>query len=314
LIAADTPFTSTISTDRSVGSGSTSRLRLARRADSSSAGDGPVDTSKFGAYIGGYAPALAAVQPSTTLYADTPIVGNILTQGLSPRDARVSNTPNPASDTQTAINANSYSFIKSGQQYKVLVRLVSSLFERSLSRFIETDRASFIPKQCPQNYRRSYARRLLRELGLLPHHFRVKLRIPQAYSSLIFHIPFLSSWILVLSQTHFLTSDRIYSLFIFTPISFSSYVFTALSRLKAVPFSFSFGSYLSSFCSTPALIGTHGNSMFKFRNTLFAVCFVSKREQGTKETRKLRRLSQESNSCRIFGSTLSLSPRTVSSK
>lgn len=138
LIAADTPFTSTISTDRSVGSGSTSRLRLARRADSSSAGDGPVDTSKFGAYIGGYAPALAAVQPSTTLYADTPIVGNILTQGLSPRDARVSNTPNPASDTQTAINANSYSFIKSGQQYKVLVRALKITADPTLAASYES--------------------------------------------------------------------------------------------------------------------------------------------------------------------------------
>ena len=63
-----------------------------------------------------------AASSGAAKYSDTPIVGNILTQGLSPRDALVSNTPNPSSDTQTAIAANGYSFIKSGEQYRVLVR------------------------------------------------------------------------------------------------------------------------------------------------------------------------------------------------
>lgn len=131
LIAGNTPFTPTISTDRSVGSGSSARMRMIRRREALGVVTNPsvddlVNTSdidSFASFDDSFEPiSLAAAPASATLYKDTPIVGNILTQGLSPRDALVSNTPNPASDTQTSIAANGYSFIQSGQQYKILVR------------------------------------------------------------------------------------------------------------------------------------------------------------------------------------------------
>ncbi|GAA6020873.1 hypothetical protein JCM11491_000015 [Sporobolomyces phaffii] len=146
LVAANVSFTPTISTDRSVPSGSSTRMRLARRdstlgvvSPDSSTSD-PFDTSDIVSFVtlsDGSSPAsLASTGPA--LYKDTPTVGNILTQGLSPRDALVSNTPNPASDTQTAVNPNGYDFIKSGEQYRILVRALKITADPSLASSYES--------------------------------------------------------------------------------------------------------------------------------------------------------------------------------
>ncbi|GAA5893796.1 uncharacterized protein JCM6883_003638 [Sporobolomyces salmoneus] len=137
LVNANVSFTPTISTDRRVESGSSTRMRLTRRdpdlgvvnQDSSAPFDVDLDEgSPSGIYSfvsladGSEPGSLAASNNKPLLYKDTPIVGNILTQGLSPRDALVSNSPNPASDTRTVLAPNSYGFVRSGQQYRILVR------------------------------------------------------------------------------------------------------------------------------------------------------------------------------------------------
>ncbi|GAA5989001.1 hypothetical protein JCM5350_001746 [Sporobolomyces pararoseus] len=147
LVAANVSFTPTISTDRSVPSGSSTRMRLARRDPTlgvvgtpDSSNSDLLDDSDIVSFVSltdGVKPVSLA-STGAALYKDTPIVGNILTMGLSPRDALVSNSPNPASDTQTSIAANGYDFIQAGQQYKVLVRALKITADPTLASSYES--------------------------------------------------------------------------------------------------------------------------------------------------------------------------------
>lgn len=130
MVAANVTFTPTIPADRSVPSGSSTRMRLARRDSTlgvvghDSSNPDLLDDSDIASYVSltdSIKPVSFAAS-GAALFSDTPIIGNLRTQGLSPRDALVSNTPNPASDSKTSIAANGYSFIKAGEQYKILVR------------------------------------------------------------------------------------------------------------------------------------------------------------------------------------------------
>ncbi|GAA5925680.1 uncharacterized protein JCM15063_005088 [Sporobolomyces koalae] len=149
LVDANTTFTSTIPTDRSVSGTSARMLRVRNESPSTLVGAIPEASDSnlfddsaivsFATLQDSVKPAsLAASNTGAALYTDTPTVGNILTVGLSPRDALVSNTPNPASDTQTAVAANGYDFIQSGKQYKILVRALKITADPTLASSYES--------------------------------------------------------------------------------------------------------------------------------------------------------------------------------
>ncbi|GAA6060992.1 hypothetical protein JCM10212_000678 [Sporobolomyces blumeae] len=142
LVDANTTFVATIPTDRSVGS--TTRMRLARRGSTLAAVPDLstadlTDTTGITSFIA-HGNVQAAVAPSTkgALYSDVPIIGNIATYGLSPRDFLISNSPNPASDTQTTIAANGYDFVQSGATYRVLVRALKITADPTLESSYES--------------------------------------------------------------------------------------------------------------------------------------------------------------------------------